>query len=140
MAFALKCLFRQRRMKHRIPVNFREVVKILTNVAADRIDRVIIAGHGVDEGGHRPFHHLEERILHWILFAPTQDAMFEDVRNAGVVGWWSGEGDGEQILRIRRGVQMQKSSAGFSVYEFDGGATQIRQRYGSNNRKTVADL
>ncbi len=45
----------------------------------------------IQKGVQRPFHQLNKGLLDWILLAATQNTVFQDVRDAFAVFYWSPE-------------------------------------------------
>ncbi len=90
----------QQRVEDGVEVDIGQVEEILLDVAADGVVGRVVAGHRVDEGGHRHLDHLEEGLLDRKLLGARQHHVLEDVGHAGVVRRRRGEVDGEGVLRV----------------------------------------
>lgn len=128
VAFLAQRVFRQIGMIDGVAVDLGQIVEVLLYIAGDRVDGLVVIGHGVDECGHAHFQHLDERVLDGIAARAAKDGVFQDVRQPGIVGRRGGEGDGEKILRIVRRVDVQDAGAGAEVFEFVSGGAQVGQR------------
>ena len=74
-----------RRMEYGIQIHIHQIQKILIVPAGYGINRLIRESHRVQEGLHRAFQKLHERLLHRVFVRAAQHRMLQNVEYTGGV-------------------------------------------------------
>ena len=79
--------------KDRVQIHGGQIQEILLVTAGNGVHGLVGEGHGIEEGIHGALQQLHEGLLHGILVRAAQDAVLQNVENAGAVFGDGLEGD-----------------------------------------------
>ena len=88
------------RMQDSIHIDIDEVEEVLTVTAGNRVHRLVVKGHGVEESLQGTLEQFNERLLDRVLVTSAQDGVFQNVEDTSRVGGDGLKTDGESHIFV----------------------------------------